>query len=286
MIESEVAAIKQVKPEIIEQLELAEAELKSENERIKELEVQIRALIQQNETLAQVDDAVQARSICLGRVVQFLETSSEDAATPKVNLDQLRNEIEELQQLVDPQAIRDRVQDAENMVSNYSTEMLTELPSTAPLTGARLQFLSEGRLKIIEQARQRSLNLVEVCSDQNYLAIHLALLFSLHKHFETVRSPVPGLLVIDQVSRPYYPKDQSAEDEKGLEEMSTDEDRRSMRRIIDFIFNETAKSSGLQILLIEHAYIKQDPRFVAATKERWTVENGQKLIPEDWPERT
>jgi hypothetical protein len=285
LIEKEVASVQQVTPELLDQLEQVEKNLKSGNGRIREIERQIRSAIQQNAALKKADDLAQARAITLGRVEQFLETTVEDFEQPPVNFGNLRSEIETLREFVDPQALRDRIAHAENMVSNYASAMLGSLPSTAPLTGARLQFFADGRVRVIEAERQRQLNLVDVGSDQNYLAIHLALLFGLHKHFEQVSSPVPGLIVIDQISRPYYPKDEKASDERTLEEMAQDDDRRSMGKIVDFIFSETAKATGLQVLLIEHAYMENDDRYVGATIERWTRANGIKLIPDDWPVR-
>ena len=286
IIEQEVASVQQVTPELIEQLERAEADLKSTNSRIQEIERPIRSTIQQNDALARADDLAQARAMTIGRIEQFLETTVEDFQQPAINFGDLRSQIEELRDMVDPQALRDKIAHAENMVSNYSSEMLDQLPSTEPLTGARVQFFADGRIKVIEAARQRSLNMIEVGSDQNYLAIHLALLFGLHKHFEQVSSPVPGLLVIDQISRPYYPKDEKAQDERDLNDMKDDDDRWAMSEIVNFIFDETAKANGLQVLLIEHAYMANDPRYVDATVERWTKDNGQKLIPDNWPERS
>lgn len=285
LIEKEVASVQQVTPELLDQLEQAEKDLKSANGRIREIERQIRSAIQQDDALKRADDLAQARAITLGRVEQFLETTVEDFRQPPVDFGNLRIEIETLRDLVDPQALRDRIAHVENMVSNYASEMLRSLPSTAPLTDARLQFFADGRIRVIEAERQRQLNLVDVGSDQNYLAIHLALLFGLQKHFEQSSSPVPGLLVIDQISRPYYPKDEKAKDERTLEEMAQDDDRRSMGKIVDFIFAETAKAAGLQVLLIEHAYMENDARYVDATVERWTRANGIKLIPDDWPVR-
>jgi hypothetical protein len=58
-----------------------------------------------------------------------------------------------------------------------------------------------------------------------------------------------------------------------------------MRRHIDFLFKETARRKGLQVLLIEHAYFADDPRYVAATRERWTRASKKALIPLDWPVR-
>ena len=58
-----------------------------------------------------------------------------------------------------------------------------------------------------------------------------------------------------------------------------------MRKHIDFLFDECARRSGLQVLLIEHAYFADDPRYVAATRERWTRASGRALIPLDWQYR-
>jgi hypothetical protein len=135
---------------------------------------------------------------------------------------------------------------------------------------------------LIEPVRRAALTLAEIGSDQNYLAIHLALAFSLQKHLESVGAPVPGLIVIDQISRPYYPE---GGDERTLEEMPKDSDRAAMRKIVRFLFDETARRSGLQIILIEHAYIGDDPEYIGAIRGRWTPHTKEKLIPPDWPAR-
>ena len=58
-----------------------------------------------------------------------------------------------------------------------------------------------------------------------------------------------------------------------------------MRRHIDFLFKQVLARSGLQVLLIEHAYFADDPRYVDATRERWTRASRKALIPLDWPLR-
>jgi hypothetical protein len=91
--------------------------------------------------------------------------------------------------------------------------------------------------------------------------------------------------VLDQISRPYFPTSGEDEDETEIAGGEEDEDVRAMRRHIDFLFSETARRSGLQVLLIEHAYFADDARYVAATRERWTRASGRALIPLDWPTR-
>lgn len=282
IIRKEVATVDQIHPELVEQFTEVEAQISSSLVRLREIESQIRAIIRQTEAARRAATLAQARALVVGRASQFLETTVEDFDLPKVDLQPLKDEINELRDKADPQAKLDRQRDAENMISSYATEMLTELPTEVPAKNARMQFSAKPRLTLIEPERRSVLSLAEIGSDQNYLSIHLALSFALHKHFEAIRGPVPGLLVIDQISRPYYPE---GGDEKRLDEMEVDSDRQAMRKIVEFLFDETARRVGLQVLLIEHAYIDDDHRYVSATRERWTKASGEKLIPPDWPER-
>ena len=159
---------------------------------------------------------------------------------------------------------------------------MSELPTEMPATNSRILFFANPKITLIEPARRAALTLGEIGSDQNYLAIHLALAFSLQKHFEIIKAPIPGLIVIDQISRPYYSE---GGDEKSLDDMAKDSDRVAMRQIVRFLFDETARRTGLQIILIEHAYIGDDPEYVEAIRGRWTSQTNEKLIPPDWPAR-
>jgi hypothetical protein len=109
--------------------------------------------------------------------------------------------------------------------------------------------------------------------------------FALQRYFEVSKSPVPGFLVFDQISRPYFPTRGEDEDETEIKGREEDEDVQAMRKHIEFLFTETARRTGLQVLLIEHAYFADDPRYVAATRERWTRASRRALIPLDWPVR-
>jgi hypothetical protein len=175
---------------------------------------------------------------------------------------------------------------AERKISQYASEVLAQLPTVAPCVGSELEFTTRGpEVVLIEAESDAVLRMPDVGSDQNYLAIHIALSFALQRHFETVGAPVPGVLVLDQVSRPYFPARDEDVDEREIAGGQEDEDVQAMRRHIDFLFTETQRRTGLQILLIEHAYFADDERYVSATRERWTRASGRALIPQDWPVR-
>jgi hypothetical protein len=93
-------------------------------------------------------------------------------------------------------------------------------------------------------------------------------------------TPVPGFVVFDQLSRPYDTR--TGEDEEAV--VAGDQrEIASLRMYFDAHFEEVAHRQGLQVLVLEHAYFPDDPRFRTATRERWI--EGERLIPGDWPDR-
>lgn len=115
-------------------------------------------------------------------------------------------------------------------------------------------------------------------SDENCQTLHLAVLLAFHRVFYERRRPVPGFLLLDQLSRPYYPPiDEEVEIGGDQPEVA------SLREYVDALFAEVARGDGLQLPVLEHAYFSDDERFRAATRERWIA--GEKLIPADWPEK-
>ncbi len=87
------------------------------------------------------------------------------------------------------------------------------------------------------------------------------------------------------LSRPYFPGRGEDEDETEISGDYADEDMQAMRAHIDFLFAEVTRRKDLQVLLIKHAYLAADPRYVAATRGRWTCASRNALIPLDWPIR-
>ncbi|PDS29256.1 DUF3732 domain-containing protein [Rhizobium phaseoli] len=284
IVADEVLSVEVMRPRLTEGSSKIENQIGSKSARLREVEAQLSGLLRQSEESARSGSLLQDRAKVVGRIDQFLETTVKDYSTSMTDLMPLQSEIDGLRDKVDPQARRERLRDAENLVSNFASSMLEDLPTEVPATGSRVVFSSSTpSLSVIEPVRRTVVPMLEVGSDQNYLSLHLALAFSLQKLFETIRSPVPGVLVIDQISRPYYPK---GGDEKRLGEMEKDDDRDAMQKIVRFVFEETARRPGLQVILLEHAFIDEDPDYVAAVRERWPKSSGKKLIPSDWPART
>lgn len=284
-VRAESAAVERVRPRLVEHGEEVDARLRALNAELREVDDQIETWLRQTEETRQLANLGQQRAHLLGRVSYFLESSGDHDTQPSTNLDSLRAEIQELEARVNREARDIKLKRAEAKVSQFASETFKILPTVAPCVGSDLDFSSRvPEVVVIEDASDAVLRMPDVGSDQNYLAVHIALSFALQRYFELVKAPVPGLLVLDQVSRPYFPTS-GDEDETEISGKIEDEDVRAMRQHIDFLFAETARRSGLQVLLIEHAFFADDPRYVSATRERWTRESGKALISLDWPTR-
>jgi len=285
-VRAESAAIERVKPQLIEHDRSLEETIARLSGELRKVDDQIRSWLQQNDATRRLADLAQLRAHVLGRISFFLEASENEPRQMRRDLNVLRAEIAELEARVDREARQIKLRRAESRISQFASEAFGALPTVAPCVGSELAFSSrQPEIAIIEARSEAVLRMPDVGSDQNYLAVHIALSFGLQHYFETIEAPVPGLLVLDQISRPYFPTRNEDYDEAEIVGMEEDEDVQAMRRHIDYLFVETARRPGLQVLLIEHAYFADDSRYVKATRERWTRASGTALIPLEWPIR-
>lgn len=285
-VRAESVAVERVRPRLVEHDRALEEEIGQLNIELRRIDDQIQTWLRQSEETRRLADLGQLRAHLLGRISFFLEASVDEPRQATRDLSVLRAEIAELEARADKEAKEIKLRRAEARISQFASEAFVALPTVAPCIGSELDFSSrQPEVTVIEEESGAVLRLPDVGSDQNYLAIHIALSFALQRYFQTVNAPVPGLLVLDQISRPYFPTSGEDEDEAEISGDEEDEDVQAMRKHIDFLFSETARRKGLQVLLIEHAYFADDPRYVNATRERWTRASGQALIPLNWPAR-
>lgn len=285
-VRAESVAVERVKPRLVEHDQALEGQIGTLNAELRRVDDQVLTWLRQSDETRKLADLGQLRAHLLGRISFFLEASVEEPRQTTRDLSVLRAEIAELEARVDREAKEVKLRRAEAKISQFASEAFGALPTVAPCIGSELDFSSrQPEVTVIEAESGAVLRLPDVGSDQNYLAIHIALSFALQRYFEAVAAPVPGLLVLDQISRPYFPQSGEDVDEAEISGGVEDEDVQAMRRHIDFLFAETARREGLQVLLIEHAYFADDPRYVAATRERWTRASGRALIPLNWPTR-
>jgi hypothetical protein len=304
-IRGETSAVGRLRPHIIEAAAALNNRVEELSGLLRELDASVASALSQIAEARQFADLAQVQSFFRGKVSYFLETVDDQLLRPAKDLVAQQDEIAELEAKADADNRRIRMRYAEDAVSRYASEVFSKLPKVEPCADAALIFSArEPQVNVIEPGPDGAvLSMADLGSDQNWLAVHVALAFGMQRHFEKERRPVPGVIVLDQLSRPYFPNQtrdvEGLDDEEDAEvdasgegerpdEISVkagDEDYEAMRQHIDFLFKEVEARSGLQVLLLEHAYFPSDARYVKATKERWTRASGKGLIPRNWKRR-
>ncbi|MGC0954289.1 DUF3732 domain-containing protein [Pantoea agglomerans] len=283
IIRSESTAVEEVRPRLVEHEQEIQKQLTELNIQVRNVDERINTWIKQNEENMRLETLGRYRAHLLGKVSILLGMRFTEQPV-SVDLNVLRDEIETLESKLDKNARQVMLDRAHRKISEHASKAIAELPTVTPCIDVEVAFYSKPPdIVMIEKDQNVMLRLSDLGSDQNYLAIHIALSFALQRYFKEVKSPVPGFLVFDQISRPYYPA--HGEDETLLSAKDEDEEIIAMRKHIDYLFKETDAQQDLQILLIEHAYFADDPRYTQATQERWNRSSGKALIPLDWPER-
>ena len=170
----------------------------------------------------------------------------------------------------------DRLQDAQQQVAFAANDVLDSLPFAA-LYPQRAVYLNTRDLSAGILTAQRRIPMRDIGSDENYLSLHVAVALGLQRYFKTHTRPVPGFVVFDQLSRPFYPPDRMP----GVITTRSDAERGELRRYFDVLFKEVESQGDLQIIVLEHAYFADDERFVRAVGDRFL--ETEKLIPAGWP---
>lgn len=160
-------------------------------------------------------------------------------------------------------------------MSIHATELLKRLPFDPNYRASQIAFNAR-QLSIRFVIGPRVMQMRDIGGDESYLSGHVATLLALHRVFADGQRPVPGVIVFDQLSRPFFPADAF----QGEVEVRGD-DRDDLKRYFDVIFDEVEQQKSLQVIVLEHALFADDPRYVKAVKKRWTLED--RLIPPNWP---
>lgn len=221
------------------------------------------------------------RLLVRGRISLYLQAAPAPAIAAVVAdpVAALRREAAALADELDPETKRDQMDAARARLGKLATEIAAGLPLEPAYIDQPIEVNLRTLMVSVVTARETE-SMRAIGSDENRQTLHVAVLLAFHRLFFERRRPVPGFVLFDQLSRPYYPP--TGDDEEAVLTGSQPEVA-SLRRYFDALFEETSRGTGMQVLVLEHAYFSDDARYVASTRERWI--NGQRLIPDDWPDR-
>lgn len=275
---AEVAREKPRVQELIVSLKSRRSETQAE---LRNVRSQIQALVREDEELARERSLDAVRNQLVGKAKQLLRVLDEKISPEeRNNFSEISTEIESLESSLDPEALRERLEALANRVNEMAKPLLEKLPFDDNYRSATAAFNPRMLATSLLTSEGRLINMPGIGSDENYLSLHVAFMLSIHKLFRESERPIPSVLVLDQVSRPYFPPDANAETIDLDKETKRVDERQKVKAIFDVLFSAVEEEKTLQVIVLEHALFPSDKRFMNSIVEQWP--KGVGLVPADW----
>lgn len=266
------------KPRIDDYLSEQLDKIQESDEELEKTRLQIKKIIEQEERLKSARLMDHERSRLTGLITSYIDSATTVPSVDEaIRIKNLQEDIEELEGEVNAEGKKELLESEAQRIGIVATELLTELPfeETYRDSSVFLRVINDVTCGILTNTR--SYGMRDVGSDENYLSLHVSVLCALHRHFSVNNSQIPGVLVFDQISRPYYPPEDNHEEVS----IQLNDDTQAVYKYFEFLFKEVKRQEGLQFIIIEHAYLASSDDYKNAVVRRWNYQ--EKLIPDDWP---
>ncbi len=273
-----LSATERERPRLREYIEERDHELQNLTERQGEKEQTIIALQNQEETAQQIRDQNSRRAKVVGRISLYLESVPLVPGDDRLDraIVAAQAEVDQLAARLDPVQKDQLLKSILNRINLKMSEWSRSLELEFGDAPVRLDLSA---VTIFVDTPNRAVPLLLLGSGENWLAYHLITHLALHRHFRQSGRPVPAFLFLDQPTQVYFPPD--ADPDKDVD-LLDDDDRKKVVRMFKLIFDVVSElAPDLQILITDHADLKEEPWFQSAIVEKWRGQ-GKALIPEDW----
>jgi hypothetical protein len=176
----------------------------------------------------------------------------------------------------------DRLASILNNIAGHVSQFLRELRAEFSAYPVRIDFTN---LTLVFDRPERSIPMNRTGGGENYLAYHLSVLLALHLFAAKSARPIPRFLMIDQPTQVYFPSEQIYKQADGsIQKTEEDADLEAVRRLFIWLRRFTEElAPGFQIIVTEHANLRDDWFQAALVEEPWTKPPA--LVPLDWPDQ-
>ncbi|WP_347549024.1 DUF3732 domain-containing protein [Pseudalkalibacillus hwajinpoensis] len=286
-VQDDLKSIEKDRPRLDSHINKLRTELEIKEFEIENTKDEIATLVNENEQIENNLDIFQRRFRTIGRISLYLESkdalNSDKQLKDQNILEELYYRLEELKEEINFESKVNKLENAERRISSIATNIISNLPFEERYKDCPV-YINLKNLDVGVSLPTHSESMRDVGSDENYLSLHVSLMLALHRHFANLERPVPGVLLFDQLSRPYFPPDEEPNEVEIDDEVNEDSERSSLIKYFEALFNEVDRNESLQIIIIEHAFFKNHDRYKKSVKYRWK-KNESGLIPKDWPEK-
>ena len=278
-LQANLRVTRREQPRLRQYIESLEHKRDDIRQNIRERNEAIRSILQEEDAALRLRDTNARRMRVSGRISLWLESMNtvENTSRLQDSVQKALLRVTELEQQLDPDEKEERLTSILSRIGRQISQWSQELDLEYSDNPVRFDLK---KLTVVVDTEDGAVPLARIGSAQNWLGYHLTVLLALHKHFCQQSRPVPHFLFLDQPSQVYYPPDQDMRVDDSLDRLS-DIDRQALRRVFKLIFDVVESlAPNFQIIVTEHADLKDDDRFRSSIVERWR--QGEALIPKDW----
>jgi hypothetical protein len=279
-VSQQLSSVRQENPRVQEWLATVERQGADADAVLRENQRLILSRIEESERFKRQQDVFVQRARVLGRIGFYLEVASTAAGEDGLNREAevLRAEVAELERGLDLEAMAERVTTLLNVVGRFMTDYAGRLQIEHGDNPLRFDLKN---LTVVADTLEGPIPLTRMGSGENWIGYHVVAHLGLHKLFRNSNRPrpVPGFLMLDQVSQAHYPAEQ---DKEGALDGLPDEDKAAVHRLFKLLHDFAAElTPNMQVIAIDHVDIIE-PWFQSAVVERWR--GGLALVPAEWLE--
>lgn len=280
-LDQELKEVAGTRPNLDEFAQNIEKQLNELNMELHSKEAELSAAIAANEAIAEMGSRNAAAAMAVGRISLFLETFR-----PNDELMSLKTKVLELQSIVSKlenesglDDSSERMKSIVNIISNQISIYVRKLG--AEFSEFDFRFDSEN-LTVVADRPDRPIPMIKTGGGENHLAYHLGALLSFHRFTTKNKKPIPSFLFLDQPTQVYFPTEQIYKAASGtVEETEKDADLEKVRKLFSMLYQFTTQEvPGFQIIVVEHANLRDDWFQDSIIEEPWTKPPA--LVPDDW----
>lgn len=239
----------------------------------------LRALLEQRREVERYRERLNTQSYVRGRIAQYLDSVQEAddtrLAEAQLRVTQLEQRVEAFEDLLGPQALRDRVDAILGAIGQDMHEWAARLHLRHSDSAVEIH---PTKLTIVARTPHGPIYLPEMGGGASWVGYHLVSHLALHKHFVNEQRPVPRFLFLDQMSQAFYPPDTPAPSD--LWGTLDNDDRERVRAMYLLIHDVVQSLHGeLQVIATDHARLDES-WFLDTVREDWHT--GERLVPQSW----
>jgi hypothetical protein len=284
-LDSELAAVTGERPAMAEYLGEQQKLLTETGDEIRSKELELASALAASEVAMELGNRNNAAARVVGRISLFLENLVPNAELIKLQTEErrLKARVKDLEDQLGADDSDTRLQSTLNNIAVHMSGYISDLGGEFSQYPARLDLLN---LTVVIDRPARPVYMHRTGGGENHLAYHLAALLALHRFAASFDHPIPSFMLVDQPTQVYFPSEAAYAAAGGSIEQTAkqeDADLEAVRHLFETLCRFTTKDApGFQLIVTEHANLKEEWFQAALVEEPWTKPPA--LVPEDWPD--